>query len=631
MRDGFIKVAAATPKMRVADISFNTDKIIETIKESVDYGAKIVVFPKLAVTGATCGDLFFQDSLIKESFAALFRISEETKNLDVISFVGLPIVKNQRLYSVFAVINCGGVIGFVPETNLTAADKRFFAKWSDVTDLIAYGDNMVPLGTKLLFECDGMENLLIGCELGGDTWAVNTPSTGHCLAGATMITCGGAMPETVVSADNKRRRISDTSSRLSCAYVYAESGSGESTTDFVYAGQNVIAEAGDVLGETRRFRDDVLLCDVDVDKIAANRRIEGFETDAEAEYMVIPFVLKNEETKLTRRFERNPFVPSCMITARKRAEQILNIQTAGLKKRLEHIHCPKVVIGVSGGLDSTLALLVCAKTMDSMKESRENIVAITMPCFGTTNRTKSNAIRLSEVLGCKVIEIPIANAVSVHLNDIGHPEYITDVTYENAQARERTQVLMDYANQIGAIVVGTGDLSELALGWATYNGDHMSMYDVNASVPKTMLRLLVSQYAQTCGNDEIRTILTDVLNTPVSPELLPPTDGEIAQKTENIVGPYELHDFFLFYMLRYGFSPSKIFRLAVKTFESVYDEETIKNWMKIFYRRFFAQQFKRSCLTDGPCVGSVGISPRGGLSMPSDACGTLWLSEIEKM
>ena len=477
-----------------------------------------------------------------------------------------------------------------------------------------------------------MEGLKVGCEICEDVWAPNPPSTGHALAGATVIVNLSASNETVGKDAYREELIRGTSARLVAGYVYACAGEGESTQDLVFGGHNLIAENGRLLAQAKRFCNETVYAQLDVHRLRGERRRMNTFPAAGAEgYLEIRVHMEQEETELFRPYGRLPFVPSDEVTRNRRCDEILAIQSLGLKKRLAHTRCQSAVIGISGGLDSTLALLVCVRAFDMLGLSRKNIHSVTMPCFGTTDRTYDNACRLAQTLGTSLREVNIKEAVRLHFRDIGHAEDNHDVTYENSQARERTQVLMDIANAESALVIGTGDMSELALGWANYNGDHMSMYGVNAGVPKTLVRHLVRYYADTCREETLRDVLLDVLDTPVSPELLPPVDGKISQKTEDLVGPYELHDFFLYYMLRCGFAPDKIYRIAVISFEGTYDGAEILKWLKNFYRRFFAQQFKRSCLPDGPKVGSVAVSPRGDLRMPSDACVRLWMEQVERL
>ncbi len=635
MKQGFVKVAAVTPNVRVADVEYNKNEIFRLIDETISNGAKVIVFPELCVTGYTCGDLFAQSILVKEAECALDEIVAYTEGKDALIAVGLPYSVHGKLYNVAAVMCDGELLGMITKMFLPnygeAYEMRQFEPGPKSPEWIPYGEDEIPFGPQLLFSCDEMPNLVVSAEVCEDVWAPMPPSVRAAQAGATLILNCSASAEAVGKDDYRMKLIEGQSARIISGYVYANAGEGESTTDVVYGGHNIIAENGVVLKESTRFVNETIYSEIDVDRIIGERRKNTtFQVDEEAQnFIEIPFSLCVEETKLTRTFEPMPFVPSSDTEREKRCEEILMIQAMGLKKRLEHAHCKSAVIGISGGLDSTLALLVIAKAFDMLGVERDKITCVTMPCFGTTDRTYQNACKMTQKLGATLKEVNIKEAVRTHFRDIGQPEEKHDVTFENAQARERTQVLMDIANMTSGMVIGTGDMSELALGWATYNGDHMSMYGVNGSIPKTLVRHLVRYYADTCKDEELCAVLLDVLDTPVSPELLPPKDGEIAQKTEDLVGPYELHDFYLYYILRFGYEPSKIYRLAKEAFADVYDKETILKWLKTFYRRFFMQQFKRSCLPDGPKVGSVGVSPRGDLRMPSDACANLWLKDLE--
>ena len=699
MKDGFIKVAAGTPDVQVADCEFNAAEIIKMVREMEAEGAKVMVFPELCITAYTCGDLFWQENLLEEAKVQLVRIAEETADVDAIIFVGLPLEYKGKLYNVAAGLNYGEVLGFVPKTYLPNYNEfyeaRYFTSGEDVDGTVTirrseYGlhhdeemtdedvefgleaelevleeedsfeeleeideepdyidedeteefDEVdVPISSNILFICQEMPKLKIAAEICEDLWVPNPPSVGHAYHGANLIVNLSASDEVVGKDSYRKSLVSAQSARLLCGYIYATAGEGESTQDVVYGGHNLIAENGTILAESRRFVNGALYADLDIHRLDNERRRMTtcrFAPDLAPEgqdvfYNEVYFNAGRGVTPLTRKFDSRPFVPGIKEERERRCDEILNIQAMGLKKRLAHIHCQNAVIGLSGGLDSTLALLVTVRAFDMLGMPREKITAVTMPCFGTTDRTYNNACQLSECLGATLKEVNIREAVNLHFRDIGHDPEVHDVTYENGQARERTQILMDIANQSGGIVIGTGDLSELALGWATYNGDHMSMYAVNASVPKTLVRHLVRYYADTCEDAKLSEILLDILDTPVSPELLPPKDGVISQKTEDLVGPYELHDFFLYYMLRWTFPPKKIFRLAQNAFAGEYDDETILKWLKTFYRRFFMQQFKRSCLPDGPKVGSVAVSPRGDLRMPSDACAKLWLKQIEEL
>ena len=635
MRDGFIKVVAISPKIRVADAAYNSKVICEGIREAARAGAKVIVFPELSITGYTCGDLFLQESLLAGALEALREIMTFTEGQDAIVFVGLPFAYNGKLYNAAAAVKGGRLLGIVPKTYLPAYgefyETRYFARGMEEVLTVSCLGQETLFGTKLLFACEGMRELVIGAEICEDLWTPEPPGIRHARNGATVLVNLSASNETTGKEDYRRALVCGQSARLLCGYIYASAGEGESTQDVVYSGHNMIAENGRLLKEAPRFVNEITLSEMDVQRLVTERRrITTFELREDG-YRRIPFSLIMEETALTRTIKALPFVPSEEADRQRRCAEILAIQAAGLKKRMEHTNCKTAVVGISGGLDSALALLVVVRAFDLLGLSHEGIKAVTMPGFGTTDRTYDNAVQLIRSLGADFREIDIKEAVLLHFRDIGHDVSAHDVTYENSQARERTQILMDIANKENGMVIGTGDLSELALGWATYNGDHMSMYAVNASVPKTLVRHLVRFYADTCEDETLRQVLYDVLDTPVSPELLPPEDGRISQETENIVGPYELHDFYLYHMLREGFPPKKIYRLAKTAFSGVYDDETILKWEKIFFRRFFAQQFKRSCLPDGPKIGSVAVSPRGDLRMPSDACARLWLDELEKL
>lgn len=633
MRHGFVKVAAVTPKIKVADTSYNGELIRKLMKKTAKAGAKVVVFPELCITGYTCSDLFLQEKLLTSALDELVKISECSQNIDGIFFVGLPLEINGKLYNVAAAVSGGDILGIVPKQYLPNYnefyEKRHFMSGRDLCTEVKIKDEMVQVDPDLMFACDQVPKLKIGVEICEDLWVPNPPSIAHAMEGATLIVNLSASDEITGKSLYRRDLVAGQSARLVCGYIYASAGDGESTQDVVYSGHNLIAENGQVLAESKRFENEIIYSEIDVERLEADRRrMTTFEI---GEGNFIPFSLNRSTTTLSRYVDPAPFVPSNKADRDRRCDEILMIQAMGLKKRIEHTNCKSAVIGISGGLDSTLALLVTVRAFDLLGMDHSNIAAVTMPGFGTTDRTYDNAVNLIKSLGAEFIEVDIKNAVNVHFEDIGQDSSVHDVTYENGQARERTQILMDLANKKNGMVIGTGDLSELALGWATYNGDHMSMYAVNASVPKTLVRHLVKYYADTCGDNLLEKTLLDVLDTPVSPELLPPENGKISQKTEDLVGPYELHDFFLYNMLRLGFTPGKIYRLAKLAFEETYDEEFILKWLKTFYRRFFAQQFKRSCLPDGPKVGTVAVSPRGDLRMPSDACGRIWLDEIDKL
>ena len=632
MKDGFIKVAAATPKIKVADPAYNTEEILKIIDETEKNGASILVFSELTISGYTCGDLFLQQPLLIECKNQLLRIVKATENKSMLVVVGCPIVIKQKLYNCAVVISDGSILGIVPKTHLPNYSEfyelRHFTSGEGLEEDLWFGEEFgyVNVAVNQLFKCKEIPELVVACEICEDLWVPLPPSTYHAMAGATVICNPSASVETTTKESYRRSLVSNQSARLLAAYIYADAGEGESTQDVVYSGHHLICENGSVLAEAKRFTNEIIYADIDVQKLAAERRkmtsFPGGQTD---DYFEQEFSLEVKENKITRTFPKAPFVPDNQDERDKRCDEILSLQSMGLKKRLEHTNCKHAVVGISGGLDSTLAVLVTARAFDLLDIPRENLICVTMPCFGTTDRTYQNAVSLIKELGATLKEVRIEKAVRQHFADIGHDENNHDVTYENSQARERTQILMDMANQYNGMVIGTGDMSELALGWATYNGDHMSMYAVNCSVPKTLVRYLVLYYAETTENKKLSEVLMDVLDTPVSPELLPPVDGVISQKTEDLVGPYELHDFFLYYMLRFGFPKSKLYRMAKLTFDGVYDDETIKKWLDKFYWRFFSQQFKRSCLPDGPKVGSVAVSPRGDLRMPSDASPTAWL------
>ena len=635
MKDGFIKVAAATPKIKVADPAYNTEEILKIIDETEKNGASILVFSELTISGYTCGDLFLQQPLLTECKNQLLRIVKATENKSMLVVVGCPIVIKQKLYNCAVVISDGSILGIVPKTHLPNYSEfyelRHFTSGEGLEEDLWFGEEFgyVNVAVNQLFKCKEIPELVVACEICEDLWVPLPPSTYHAMAGATVICNPSASVETTTKESYRRSLVSNQSARLLAAYIYADAGEGESTQDVVYSGHHLICENGSVLAEAKRFTNEIIYADIDVQKLAAERRkmtsFPGGNVKDYEDYTEEVFSLKVKENKITRTFPKAPFVPDNQDERDKRCDEILSLQSMGLKKRLEHTNCKHAVVGISGGLHSTLAVLVTARAFDLLDIPRENLICVTMPCFGTTDRTYQNAVSLIKELGATLKEVRIEKAVRQHFADIGHDENNHDVTYENSQARERTQILMDMANQYNGMVIGTGDMSELALGWATYNGDHMSMYAVNCSVPKTLVRYLVLYYAETTDNKKLSEVLMDVLDTPVSPELLPPVDGVISQKTEDLVGPYELHDFFLYYMLRFGFPKSKLYRMAKLTFDGVYDDETIKKWLDKFYWRFFSQQFNRSCLPDGPKVGSVAVSPRGDLRMPSDASPTAWI------
>lgn len=635
MRHSFVKVAAATPDIRVADVAYNQEQICRLIDETASEGAKIVVFPELALTGYTCGDLFTQDVLLAQARKAICQVAAATEEKDALIFVGMPLAVEGELYNVAAALNRGKILGFTTKTFLPNYgefyEMRQFREGPEEVRCICFEGEKVLFGPRILFEADVMPDLIVSAEICEDVWSPVPPSIQAAREGATVIVNCSASDETIGKAAYRKSLIEGQSARLMAAYIYANAGEGESTTDLVFGGHNIISENGTTLAEGERFKNGVAYAQIDVKRLISERRKNTtFKAARERHLARVPFRLELTETKLTRKFPSRPFVPDAKEERDRRCEEILTIQAMGLKKRLAHTHARSAVVGISGGLDSTLAILVTARAFDMLGMDRSQIIAVTMPCFGTTDRTYNNACQMALKLGAQLREVRIADSVESHFRDIGHDIEDHSVTYENSQARERTQVLMDISNQTGGLVVGTGDMSELALGWATYNGDHMSMYGVNASVPKTLVRHLVQYCADTEKDREMKDVLYDVLDTPVSPELLPPKDGQIAQKTEDLVGPYELHDFYLYYFLRFGYEPSKIYRIAREAFAGEYDEETIYKWLHTFCRRFFSQQFKRSCLPDGPKVGTVALSPRGDWRMPSDACADVWLRDLEQ-
>ena len=640
MKDGFISVAAGTPKIRVADCRYNAEQIFTLMREADKQGVKVLALPELCLTGYTCGDLFLQNTLLQGAEEGLQTILEATRNLDIVTALGLPVWDkwDNKLYNCAAVIQKGEILGLVPKAYLPNYgefyEQRWFASGHGVEHGIELCGQHVSLCTNQTFACDTMPNLVIGVEICEDLWAPAPPSVELARKGATVILNLSASNELVGKADYRRSLVTGQSARLMCGYVYADAGEGESTTDVVFAGHNLIAENGTLLAE-RRFATGLTVSEIDVDRLVHDRRRTNTFTIGKEppEIWRVSFSLPAEETRLTRYVSPSPFVPEDDAGRAERCEEILRIASLGLKKRLEHTGAKTAVVGLSGGLDSTLALLITALAMGMLNRPASDIIAVTMPCFGTTARTRSNAELLAERMGATLKVVDISQAVRRHFADIGQSMENHDVTFENGQARERTQVLMDIANQTGGLVIGTGDLSELALGWCTYNGDHMSNYAVNASIPKTLVRHLVAYLARDNAKKDqaLHDVLEDILDTPVSPELLPAVQGEISQRTEDLVGPYELHDFFLYYMLRWGFPPRKIYRLAVYALGKTYSRDVILKWLKTFYRRFFSQQFKRSCLPDGPKVGSAALSPRGDWRMPSDASAALWMAELETL
>ena len=641
MNYGFVKVAAAVPRVKIADCNFNAKQLESLIAVADGKGVQIITFPEMCITAYTCGDLFGQQLLLEEAEMALMQILNNTRQLDIISIVGMPVIVNSTVINAAVVIQNGKVLGVVPKTYLPNYKEFYEQRWFTSALQIAETSvrlcgQIIPMGTNLLFETS---DTIFGIEICEDLWSTIPPSSTLALQGAEIIFNLSADNEGIGKNSYLRSLISQQSARCISGYVFSSCGFGESTTDVVFAGNGLIYENGNQLAHNDRFsfEEQLIISEIDVEYLRAERRINttfaaskgNIPADKKPVRIATEFV-NSKELNLTRTFKRHPFVPQGA-ALNERCEEVFSIQVAGLAQRLVHTGAKTAVIGISGGLDSTLALLVCVKTFDKLGLSRKNIIGVTMPGFGTTNRTYHNAISLMNSLGITSREISIKEACIQHFKDINHDINVHDVTYENAQARERTQILMDIANQTGGMVIGTGDLSELALGWATYNGDHMSMYGVNGSIPKTLVKYLVKWVAENEVDETSCITLLDIVDTPISPELIPADEnGDIKQKTEDLVGPYELHDFFLYYFMRFGFRPSKIFMLASLAFKEVYDEETIKKWLLIFFRRFFNQQFKRSCLPDGPKVGSISISPRGDWRMPSDASAAAWLKEIEK-
>lgn len=643
MNYGFIKVACATPEIKVADCIYNSEQIISQINIASQRGASLVVFPELCVTGYTCGDLFFQRFLIDHAEQAVVSILSKTRDLNIISIIGVPIALDDALYNCAAVIYHGKLLGIVPKTNIPNYNEfyelRHFTSGKGVKVQISYAQQRVLMSDSLVFACNQMRDFKFGVELCEDLWVAQSPSLRLATsAKATVIANLSAGNEVIGKSNYRRDLVRMQSGKLCCAYLYASAGMGESSTDAVFSGHNIISENATILAESKKYTTGVVCADIDVERISAERRRSNTFTSEDCSddssdysFTTINFDFTVRQTKLERKFERHPFVPSEKVDLDARCEEILSMQALGLVTRMKAAHTTELVLGMSGGLDSTLALIVSIKALDMLSLPHKNLHTVTMPCFGTTYRTKSNAEKLSVAYNTHFSKIDITKAVKQHFADIKHDEKVTDVTYENSQARERTQILMDLSNKYSALVVGTGDLSELALGWATYNGDHMSMYGVNSSIPKTLVRFLV-KYESEHSNETVAAILRDILSTPVSPELLPPDpNGDIAQKTEEVVGPYELHDFFLYYFFRFSFSPDKIFYLALRSFDGVYDRYTIKTWLQKFFARFFTQQFKRSCMPDGPKVGTVTLSPRSDFRMPSDAQVRLWLDKINEL
>lgn len=636
MKLGYIRCCAATINTQVANCTDNTDEIISTIKSAYTNKAEVITFQELAITGYTCGDLFGQQSLLEEAVEGLNKILCETAHIPMVIIVGLPVSFNCKLYNCGVVLYKGKILGCVPKTYLPNYNEFYEKRWftpafKGVKEIQLLGQT-VPFGTDIIFRDENNRDLAIGVELCEDLWTAIPPSSYHARAGATLICNLSAGNEIIGKADYRRSLVTGQSARLICGYVYTCAGQGESTTDVVFSGHNIISEYGNLLAESKRFTNSAVYADVDIMRISSERRKNtSFTTDTD-NYCNVYFKLEENNCELNRFIDPQPFVPADEKRREERCKEIMDIQALGLMQRITHIGVKNVAIGISGGLDSTLALIITARAFDMAGLDKKGIITVTMPCFGTTDRTYNNAVKLCKALGTELKEVNIKEAVRQHFKDIGHNESIKDLTYENSQARERTQVLMDIASEYNGFVVGTGDLSELALGWATYNGDHMSMYGVNCSIPKTLIKYLVKYVADYTENDLLKEALYDVLDTPVSPELLPPDEkGNIAQITEDLVGPYELHDFFLYNMMRLSFPPEKIYYLAKIAFKGVYDNEFILKWLKKFYWRFFSQQFKRSALPDGPKVGSVSLSPRGDWRMPSDAVAKDWIKRLENL
>ncbi|MCI8812861.1 MAG: NAD(+) synthase [Oscillibacter sp.] len=639
MKDGFISVACGAPKLRLADCDYNAEQTFTMMRAAEKAGVKVLVLPELGLTGYTCGDLFYQESLLRGAEQALATVLEATRNLEVVTAVGLPVRVKDCLYNCAAVIQKGQILGLIPKTHLPNYGEFYEKRWfspapeeAEYVDLC--GQISVPFAAGQIFSCQNVPGLTLGFEICEDLWAPDSPSVKMARSGAAVIGNLSASNEVLGKTAYRRQLATTQSAKLLCGYVYSSSGPGESTSDVVFGAHQMIAENGTLLAE-RRFDGGLLISEIDIQRLRCERRrtqaLSPEPGGRRQDYTV--FFLEEEKTKLTRYVAPMPFVPEGKEDRDARCREILLIASLGLKQRLEHTGAKTAVVGLSGGLDSTLAVLITGLAMKMLDRPMTDIIAVTMPCFGTTDRTRNNAVILAEKLGTVLKTVDITASVRSHFRDIGQDLENHDVTYENAQARERTQVLMDIANQTGGLVIGTGDLSELALGWCTYNGDHMSMYAVNASIPKTLVRHLVAHLARdNAGKDEaLHDVLEDILDTPVSPELLPAVQGQISQRTEDLVGPYELHDFFLYYMLRWGFSPAKIYRLALYALEKKYSRDVILKWLKVFYRRFFSQQFKRNCLPDGPKVGSVAMSPRGDWRMPSDASWAVWKAELETL
>lgn len=635
MIDGFIKVCAATVDVEVADCIYNTQKIINAMQKAKHQGVKLIVFPELCITGYSCGDLFFQNKLLSSAINGLLQIRDSSKDLNMLVVVGLPLLNEQKLYNCAAVIFDGKILGIVPKTNIPNYSEfyeaRHFFGAPEENTYIFIDNKKIPFGRNLIFSDNSLQGFTLAVEICEDIWSLSPPSVQHARAGATVIANLSSSSEFIGKADYRKKLVGIQSAKLLCAYIYSDSGLGESTTDIVFSGHNIIAEVGSIIAESKMFQNSLLISEIDTQKIAyERRRISSFPQVDNKNYMKIQFCFKLEKTNITRFLDNMPFVPKDNMELRKRCEFVLSMQETALKKRIKHTNSEKIILGLSGGLDSTLALLACLRVITSLKKDYSDILAVNMPGPGTSSETKNNAINLAIELGVTLKIIDISKQLEQHFGDIGHDKKYKDTTYENSQARVRTMILMNLANKYKGLVVGTGDLSELALGFTTYNGDHMSMYGINASVPKTMIPAIIEYEISNIKNNNLKSILSNIINTPISPELLPPQKNKISQVTQEIIGPYELHDFFLYYAVRWGFSPKKIYRLAKLVFTAYQDKELL-NWLKVFYERFFKSQFKRSCIPDGPKIGSVALSPRGDMRMPSDANVRIWLDEVNSL
>lgn len=628
MKFGFIKTALCSPALKVADVNYNVNKIIDAIGDASCKGAELIVFPELSVSGCTCQSLFYDQVLLDGTLNGISEILSKTSQVDALILIGAPIKKDGKIYNCAIAMNKGKVIAVIPQEY--SIEGHIFSKSPEKNQTIEILGFVVPFGNKIVLKCKDNNSFAVSAQVGEDLLNPFSSANNHIASGANILVNLSGFFETVASADNRQQMVKTLSNKLRCAYALCNAGEGESTTDCVYAGQKIVAECGNVLIDSKAFGEQMIITEIDTGLIEKEKEIIYKNLPNADGYESVYFGASSASEELTRKYSKTPFVPTEQAKLKERADYIILMQAKGLKKRLEHTHASSVVLGLSGGLDSTLAILVAVNAVKELNRPTSDVVAITMPCFGTTSRTYQNAVKLAKALGATLKKIDIGKSVERHLKDINHKEGVFDVTFENAQARERTQVLMDVANMTNGLVIGTGDLSELALGWATYNGDHMSMYAVNGSIPKTLVRKLVENYAFK-SKGKLKAVLFDILDTPVSPELLPTENDAITQKTEDIVGPYILHDFFLYNMYRRGFSPEKLYYVARQTFKGDFKDETILKWLKIFFRRFFNQQFKRSCLPDGVRVGSVAFSPRGEFKMPSDAVSALWLDQLENL